>query len=125
MPPGPGTSHDYRTAAGQKHAKASIEADILRQYTTTLPADLHGPIEVDFGALDVSGVISPGRGDIMGLSGHIRLQDLRVRSPAGGKHLFALDRLTAAASVESQLNPWVPAALKVRDGVLQWATFTL
>jgi hypothetical protein len=112
----------HRLAASQ--AALTIEADILRQSTTMLPAGLHGPIEIDLGALDVSGVISPGRGDVMGLSGHIRLQDLRVRSPAGGKHRFALDRLTAAASVESQLHPWVPAALKVRDGVMQWAALS-
>ncbi|HEX9868372.1 MAG TPA: hypothetical protein VGC99_07205 [Candidatus Tectomicrobia bacterium] len=112
----------HRLAASQ--AALTIEADLLRHYTTTLPADLHGPIEVDLGALEVSGVISPGRGDVIEVSGHIRLQDLRVRSPAGGKHQFALDRLTAAASVESQLHSWVPAALEVRDGVMQWATLS-
>jgi hypothetical protein len=47
-----------------------------------------------------------------------------VRSPASGKHAFALDRLTAAGSVESQLHPWAPAALKVPDGVMQWATLS-
>ena len=60
----------------------------------------------------------------MEFSGNIRLHDLSVRSPAGGKHAFALDGLTAAGSVESQLKPWAPAALKVRDGVLQWATLS-
>jgi hypothetical protein len=110
----------HRLAARQ--AALTIEVDTLRRYTRKLPADLHGPIETDLGALDASGVISPGMGDVMGFSGHIRLQDLSMRSPAGGTHVLALDRLTAAASVESQLQPWAPAALKVRDGVIQWAT---
>jgi hypothetical protein len=112
----------HRLAASQ--AALTIEADSLRRSTTKLPADLHGPIEIDLGALDVSGMISPGMGDVMGFSGHIRLQDLGVRSPPGGKHVFALDRLTAAASVESELHPWAPAALKVRDGAMQWATLS-
>jgi hypothetical protein len=107
-----------------KQAGLAIEADILRQYTTKLPADLHGPVDIDLGALDVSGVISPGRGDAMGFSGHIRLQDLSVRSPAGGKLTYALDRLTAAASVELPFYPWTPGALKVRHGVMQWATLS-
>jgi hypothetical protein len=112
----------HRLAAG--HAALTIEAELLRQYTTMLPADLHGPIEIDLGALDVSGVINPRMADVMGLIGHIRLQYLRMRSLAGGRDLFALDRLTAAASVELQLHSWVPTALKVRDGVLQWATLS-
>jgi hypothetical protein len=110
----------HRLAARQ--AVLAIEADILRQYTAKLPANLHGSIAIDVGALDASGVISPGIGDVKGLSGQIRLQDLSVRPPAGGKFAFALDRLTAAASVESPLHPWAPAALTVRDGVIQWAT---
>jgi hypothetical protein len=39
-------------------------------------------------------------------------------SPASGKHVFALDGLTAMGSVESQLKPWALAVLKVREGVL-------
>ena len=112
----------HRLVASQ--AALTIEADILRRYTTTLPTDLHGPIAVDLGALDVSGVISPGRGGVMGLRGHIRRQDLSLRSPAGSKHLFALDRFSAVASVESQLRSWVPESLKVRDGVMQWETLS-
>ena len=60
----------------------------------------------------------------MGFSGTIRLQDLSVRSLASGKYAFALDRLTVAGSVESRLDRWAPAALKVRDGVMQWAALT-
>jgi hypothetical protein len=112
----------HRLAARQ--AALTIEVDTLRRYTTKLPANLHGPIETDLGALDVSGVISSGMGDVMGFSGHMRLQDLSVRSLAGGTHAFALDQLTAAGSVESQLRPWAPAALNVRDGVMQWATLS-
>jgi dicarboxylate transporter DctA-like protein len=99
-----------------------IEADILRKYTTMLPADLYGPIDADLGILQVSGSIALGIGEVMQVSGNMRLQDLNVRSRVGGKRAFALDRLTAIGYLESQLHPWLPAALHVRDGVMQWAT---
>jgi len=112
----------HRLAARQ--ATLTIEAETLRQYVAKLPPELQGRIETSLGALDVSGLIGSGTGDAMGFSGHIRLQDLSVHSPAGGKYAFALDRLTAAGSVEARLDRWAPAALKVRDGVLQWAALT-
>jgi hypothetical protein len=59
---------------------------------------------------------------VLSLSGTLVPHDLSARSPAGGKHVFALDGLTVVGSVESQLKPWAPAALKVRAGVLLWAT---
>jgi hypothetical protein len=59
---------------------------------------------------------------VLSLSGTLVLHDLSASSPAGGKHAFALDGLTAVGSVESQLKPWALAALKVREGVLLWAT---
>jgi hypothetical protein len=74
--------------------------------------------------LDVAGLIAAGPEDTLKFSGHVRLQDLSVRSPAGGKHAFALERLTVAGRVESRLDRWIPAALKVRDGVMQWAALT-
>jgi Dicarboxylate transport len=109
----------HRLAARQ--ATLTIEAETLRQYVAKLPPELQGRIETSLGALDVSGLIGSGTGDAMGFSGNIRLQDLSVHSPAGGKYAFALDRLTAAGSVEARLDRWAPAALKVRDGVMQWA----
>jgi hypothetical protein len=112
----------HRLAA--RRAALTIEADILRRYTTNLPAELHGRMDTYLRVLDVSGSIGSVMGDATGFSGYIRLQDLSVRSAAGAKHAFALDRLAAAGSVESQLYPWAPAALKVHDGVLEWATLS-
>jgi hypothetical protein len=112
----------HRLAARQM--ALTIEADTLRQYVAKLPLELQGRIETSLGALDVSGLISSGTGDAMGFSGNIRLRDLSVRSPASGKHAFALDRLTTAGSVESRLDRWAPATLKVRDGVMQWVALT-
>lgn len=112
----------HRLAARQ--AALTIEADTLRQYVAKLPPELQGRIETSLGALDVSGLIGSGMGDAIGFSGNILLQDLSVRSPDGGKHAFALDRFTVAGSVESRLDRWAPAALKVRDGVMQWVALT-
>src|SRR6266568_469184 len=103
----------HRLAARQ--AALTIEADALRRYATKLPADLHGPIETSLGALDMSGLIGSGTGEAMGFSGTIRLQDLSVRAPAGGKYAFALDRLTMAGSVESRIDRW---AAQIFDGHL-------
>ena len=133
----------YRLAARQ--AAFTIESNILRQYMVKLPAELEGPIETSLGSLWASGeselspdlhgpgdpplatphVSSPqgaGTGHVLGLRGNIQLQDLSVRSPAGGQASFALDRLMLAGSVEARLDRWEPAALKVRDGVTRWAT---
>ena len=123
LPPGPGTTIIIERLQA-RNTRASIEVDSLRHYTTKLPTDLRSPINADLGALDVSGLIGWGMGDTMEFSGNIRLHDLSARSPAGGKHAFALDGLTAVGSVESQLKPWAPAALKVRDGVLLWETLS-
>src|SRR5712691_2300404 len=112
----------HRLAARQ--AAVTIEAETLRQYVAKLPPKLQGRLETSLGALDVSGLIGPGTGEARGFSGNIRLQDLSVRSPAGGKYAFALDRLTVAGSVESRLDRWAPATLKVRDGVTRWAALT-
>ncbi len=112
----------HRLAARQ--AAVTIEAETLRQYVAKLPPQLQGRLETSLGALDVSGLIGSGTGETRGFSGNVRLQDLSVRSPAGGKYAFALDRLTVAGSVESRLDRWEPAALKVRDGVMQWAALT-
>jgi hypothetical protein len=121
LPPGPGTTITIeRLQAG--NTKASIAVDTLRHYTTKLPADLRNAIETDLRALDVSGLIGPGMGDTMEFSGRIRLHDLSARSPTGGKHVLALDRLTAAGSVKSPLWPWAPLVLQVRDGMLRSAT---
>jgi hypothetical protein len=112
----------HRLAARQ--ATLTIEAETLRQYVAKLPPELQGRIETSLGALDVSGLIGSRMGAAIGFNGNIRLQALSVHSPAGGKYAFALDRLTVAGSVESRLDRWAPAALKVRDGVLQWAALT-
>src|SRR5262249_41364596 len=106
------------------NAQASIEADALRRYAPKLPVDLHGPIAADLETLDISGRVGAGTEEALGFRGNIRLQDLSVHSPVGGKYAFALDRLTVAGSVESPLDRWAPAALKVRDGVMQWVALT-
>jgi hypothetical protein len=123
LPPGPGTA---TTVEGLRvgNTEASIESDTLRRYAPQLPADVHGPIATTLGALDVSGLIGSGAGGALVFTGSVRLQDLSVRSPAGGKRAFALERFTAAGSVESRLDRWAPATLKVRDGVTRWAALS-
>ena len=123
LPPGPGTAITIERLQA-RNAKASIEADILYRHASTLPVALHGPLDTNFTALDVDGLIAAEPEDTLKFSGNIRLQDLNVRSPTGGKHAFALERLTVAGRVESRLERWIPATLKVRDGVLQWAALT-
>ncbi len=123
LPPGPRTAitiERLRVA----NAKASIEADALRRRATKLPADWHGAVRANLAAMDLSGLIGPGSGAASGFRGNIRLQDLSVHSPAGGEHVLSLDRLTAAGVVESQLDRWAPAALRVRDGEVRWVALT-
>jgi len=123
LPPGPGTAITIERLQA-RNAKASIEADVLHRYAPKLPVALSGPLDTNFAALDVAGLIAAEPEDTLKFSGTIRLQDLSVRSPAGGKHAFALERFTVAGRVESRLDRWIPATLKVRDGVLQWAALT-
>lgn len=123
LPPGPGTAITIERLQ-VRNAKASITADVLHRHAPKLPVALHGPLDTNFAALDVAGLITSEPEDTLKFSGNIRLQDLSVRSPAGGKHAFALERLTVAGRVESRLDRWIPAALKVRDGMLQWAALT-
>jgi hypothetical protein len=112
----------HRLAARQ--VSLSIEADALRRYAPKLPADFRGLITASLGALDVSGQVGQGTDAAPRFRGDMRLQDLSLRSPVGGKYAFALDQLTVAGGVESRLDRWKPAALRVRDGVIQWAALT-
>jgi hypothetical protein len=125
LPPGPGTAITIERLQA-RNAKASIEADVLHRHAPKLPVALHGPLDTNFAALDVTGLIAAEPEDMLKFSGNIRLQDLSVsvRSPAGGKPAFTLERLTVAGRVESRLDRWIPATLKVRDGVMQWAALT-
>jgi hypothetical protein len=121
LPPGPGTAVTIERLQA-RGTKASVEADALRRYASGLPADLHGRIDADLGALDASGRIGARRGAAMGFGGTIQVRDLSVRAHAGGESPLVLDRLTASGAVETPLDRWVPAAVTVRDGATRWAT---
>jgi hypothetical protein len=54
----------------------------------------------------------------------MRVQALSVRVPNEGKPAFTIEGLTAAGTVESPIDRWAPAALKVHDGVMQCASLT-
>jgi hypothetical protein len=123
LPPGPGTAVTLERLQA-RNVKALIEADVLHQRAPKLPVTLHGPLDTNFAALDVAGLIAAEPEETLKFNGTIRLQDLSVRLPAGGKPAFALERLTVAGRVESRLDRWMPAALNVRDGVLQWVALT-
>lgn len=78
----------------------------------------------DLGAPEPSSQIGVGPGGVIGFSGQLRLRDLNVRWPVGDKTVVVLDRLTVAGYVESRLDRWAPAALRVRQGTLQWAALS-
>jgi hypothetical protein len=107
-----------------RNAEASIPADDLRRYITRLPPDLHGLIYAHLGALELSGLIGAEPGYAVGFNGNIGMHELSVHSPLAGGHAFALQGLTSTARIESPLYRWTPAALKVREGVTQWASLT-
>jgi hypothetical protein len=104
-----------------KRASASVEAKSLRRYVVQLPANLHGPIDANFEALDVRDVAGMIR---KGFSGNLRLQDFTLRSSAAGQSPFALDRLTTSGWVESQLDRAQPAGIGVRGGTMQWSSLS-
>ena len=107
-----------------KNTKASIETDILRRYIKKLPASLHGRIEANLEVLDASGLIGSEAKHPTSFRGNIGLHNLSSHLPVGAKNAFSVDRLTAAASVDSRLDRWEPATLKVHDGVTQWSGLT-
>ncbi len=119
LPPRPGTSITIERLQAA-NAKASVDADTLRSYAHKVPADLHGTIDANFRALRVCGLIGSEAGAAMRFRGKVRLDELSVRSPADGKHAFALDRLTTACDTELPLDRWDPAAVKVDHGETQF-----
>jgi hypothetical protein len=119
LPPRPGTSITIERLQAA-NAKASVDADTLRSYARKVPTDLHGPVDANFRALLVSGLIASEAGSAMRFRGKVRLNELSVRSPTGGKHAFALDRLTTACDTELRLDRWDPAAVKVDHGETQF-----
>jgi hypothetical protein len=107
------------------NASTSIDADTVRSYTTKVPADLHGFIESKLGSLTVSGRIkSLGAKPAVGFSGDINLHDLSVHSPPGAAHTITVDRLTLAGRVETPLDRWAPASVKVDSGQTRLATLS-
>jgi|GEM_PF-6784136 len=120
LPPGRGTAITIERLQA-RNAKASMAAEVLHRYVPQLPVTFRGPLDTDFATLDAAGLIAAEQEDALKFSGDVRLQDLSVRSPAGGNHAFALERFTVAGRVESRLDRWIPDTLTVRDGVLQWA----
>jgi hypothetical protein len=120
LPLGPRTSINIERMAA-KRASASVEANSLRRYVVQLPANLHGPIDANFEALDVRDVAGMIR---KGFSGNLRLQDFTLRSSAAGQSPFALDRLTTSGWVESQLDRAQPAGIGVRGGTMQWSSLS-
>ena len=63
--------------------------------------------------LDASGLIGSGAKHPTSFRGNIRLHNLSSHSPAGAKNAFSVDRLTAAASVDSRLDRWELAAVEI------------
>ncbi|HEX9492957.1 MAG TPA: YdbH domain-containing protein, partial [Thermoanaerobaculia bacterium] len=107
------------------NASTSIDADTVRGYTTEVPADLHGSIESKLGSLSSSGRIKNlGSSAAMGFSGDINLRQMSVHSPPGAGHAIAVDGLTIAGRVETPLDRWAPASVKVQSGVTRWATLS-
>jgi hypothetical protein len=107
-----------------RKAEASIPADDLRRHVPRLPPDLHGSIDAHLDAFDLSGLIGSEPGYAVGFNGNIDMHELSVHSPLGGRHAFALQGLSSTASIESPLDRWTPAALKVHEGLTQWASLT-
>jgi dicarboxylate transporter DctA-like protein len=107
-----------------REAGLAVEADALRRYVAKLPADLHGRIDATLRAVDLSGVFESKTGGALTFDGSIRLRDLSVRSTAAGEHAFAMDRLTVAGSVQSPIDRWAPAALKLSDGMMRLSSLT-
>ncbi len=118
LPPGPGTAVIIERLRA-RDTKASVDADALRRYAPGLPADVHGRIDADLGALDVSGRIGSLTGEAVGFRGTVQVRDLSVRTAADA---LVLDRFTTSGAVEIPLDRWAPAAIMVRDGVTRWAT---
>jgi hypothetical protein len=107
------------------NAGGSLDADLVRRYTSKVPVDLHGLIESKIGSLSVSGrVKNVGAKAAMGFSGDINVQDLSVHSPPGADHAITLDGLNLAGKAVTPLDRWAPAAVKVEGGRIRWATLS-
>ena len=107
------------------NAGGSLDADTVRGYTTKVPVGLHGLVESKIGSLSVSGRVKGiGAKATMGFSGDINMQDLSVHSPPGAEPAITLDGLTVAGRVETPLDRWAPASVKVDAGHTRWATLS-
>ena len=101
-----------------------IANDALRQYTPKLPVEFSGPLSTNFVALDVTGQIAVRPEGEIEFGGQLRLQDLSMRWLAEGDSALVLERLTVAGHVDSRLDRWTPETLRVRQGMLRWASLS-
>ena len=87
-----------------QEAKASIEADTLRSFVTTLPPEMHGRIESGLAKLAVSGVVDlsspPKRG---GLKGSIEFSGLNMREVGDPKMAVRINDLSGTVGIENAL----------------------
>ncbi len=100
-----------------KNVNSSLDADAIRRYAPKIPADLRGSVDTSFDQLDLSGKIGATPAGGTAFSGNLRLQNFSAKAPAAGSNLFALDRLTLAAMIDSPIDHWTPAAVKIRDAI--------
>jgi hypothetical protein len=106
------------------NATTSIDADAIGRYTGKLPAELEGSIDSNLASLSVSGRMNWRRDAAMWFSGDISLQDLSVHSPPAGKNPISVDKLAIAGTIETPIDRWEPASVKVRGGVTRWAALS-
>ena len=123
IPPGAATSLRIERLT-LTNLTSSIDADEVRKYVDKLPADLHGPIDSSLASASVTGRMDSHPGAAKGFSGEINLQDLSAHSPPGGAHAINVDRLTMAAKVDTPIDRWTLAAVKVSGGTTRWAALS-
>jgi hypothetical protein len=113
LPPGPGTAVTIERLQA-RDAKASIEADTLRHYVVTLPADLQGRIETSLGNLSASGKLNLQQSTNRDhLAGSLAFSGLQVRITGSPQMMLNIDDLEGAASIDTNLPPEIEAAITI------------
>jgi len=102
---------------------ASIDGDRFRRFMPKGRTLTHGTIVAGFDALDVAGVMRPGKQNAMGFAGSLALRDFGIHSSQGDQRVV-VDRLTTQANVALRLDRWEPAALIVRGGTTRLVEFS-
>ncbi|HYL60272.1 MAG TPA: hypothetical protein VEU51_15495, partial [Candidatus Acidoferrales bacterium] len=104
---------------------AAVDAATLRGYFAKLPADVDGLFTATLDVFHIVGSVEADRSGVPHLATYVKLNDLAVQSPGGGKHAMGLELLDLSGTLDAPIGPNPLAGLAVHDGLTRCTALSI